>query len=103
MHGVKKVAPHQFGQMTYSRALELCAYGPRSARGRKSWPHVLSPEGRGGGGRQYRSHHSGPQDWAAALLSVGKRNVRARRHRATGPDLASVTRRSADAPHREQA
>ena len=40
-------APHQFGRMTHARAIvggEACM---RGGRGRKSWPHVLSPRGEG--------------------------------------------------------
>jgi len=61
--GVEKVAPHQFGQMTYGRSLKVCACGSRSVRGRKSWPHILSPEGRGGGARPSPSSRPGPEDW----------------------------------------
>src|SRR2546425_3360736 len=43
----KKVAPHQFGQMTYGRAIKVEAAAERSGRARKSWPNVLSPDGRG--------------------------------------------------------
>src|SRR5262245_16565526 len=42
------VAPHQFGQMTYGRAVKVEIIGKRVKRDRKSWPHVLSPKGRGG-------------------------------------------------------
>src|SRR5262245_60216427 len=43
----RKVAPHQLGQMTYVRAIPVGARVQLGARGRKSWPRVLSPEGRG--------------------------------------------------------
>jgi hypothetical protein len=46
---VRKVAPHQLGRMTYSRAIDLLASGSRTVRGRKSWPRVLSPEPQGEG------------------------------------------------------
>ncbi len=39
--------PHQFGRMTYDRAIEVSSLGGGSGRGRKSWPHVLSPRGEG--------------------------------------------------------
>ena len=44
----EKVAPHQFGPMTYGCAMEVPPDFFRRVRSRKSWPHVLSPEGRGG-------------------------------------------------------
>src|SRR2546423_15660491 len=43
----REVPPHQFGQMTYGRAIEAEFAVCVGARARKSWPHVLSPEGRG--------------------------------------------------------
>jgi hypothetical protein len=43
----RKVAPHQFGRMTYDRAVGRGTRGGAPARGRKSWPHNLSPPGRG--------------------------------------------------------
>ena len=43
----RKVAPHQFGRMTYDRAFMRPPVAKVGARDRKSWPHVLSPEGRG--------------------------------------------------------
>jgi len=33
--------------MTYDRAIEGTDRGSQRVRGRKSWPHVLSPMGRG--------------------------------------------------------
>ena len=33
--------------MTYDRAIEGTSRGSQRVRGRKSWPHVLSPMGRG--------------------------------------------------------
>src|SRR5262245_35822336 len=45
---VRKVAPHQLGQMTYARATSVGVSVRLGARGRKSWPRILSPEGRGG-------------------------------------------------------
>ena len=42
-----KAPPHQFGRMTYDRAFGDMMHSTGQARGRKSWPHVLSPEGRG--------------------------------------------------------
>src|SRR5262245_27234667 len=44
----RKVAPHQLGQMTYARATSVGVSVRLGARGRKSWPRILSPEGRGG-------------------------------------------------------
>ena len=46
----RKVAPHQFGQMTFGCAIDVIRCGKRALRSRKSWPHVLSPEGRGENG-----------------------------------------------------
>src|SRR5262245_25433035 len=43
----RRVAPHQLGQMTYSRAIPVGVRARVGARGRKSWPRVLSPKGRG--------------------------------------------------------
>src|SRR4029453_12308633 len=40
----------QLGQMTYARAISVGVCGRLGDRGRKSWPRVLSPEGRGGTG-----------------------------------------------------
>src|SRR5207302_4622103 len=43
--------PHQFGRMTYGRAVQVEWVICVRTRARKSWPHVLSPEGRGDGER----------------------------------------------------
>ena len=51
----KEVAPHQLGQMTYGRAIDVVASGSRTLRGRKSWPRVLSPDGERGARRRARS------------------------------------------------
>src|SRR5205814_5500280 len=40
--------PHQFGRMAYDRAMDVSDRCTVEARGRKSWPHVLSPRRRGG-------------------------------------------------------
>jgi hypothetical protein len=37
--------------MTYDRYIERVPVGLPGARGHKSWPHILSPEGRGDGTR----------------------------------------------------
>jgi hypothetical protein len=56
----RKVAPLQFGRMTYGLAIRVRVCGSVNERGRKSWPHVLSPEGRGGtDGRVYEHIASG--------------------------------------------
>src|SRR2546430_9056777 len=46
-----KVPPRQCGRMTYGRIVKAYERGDVAACGRKSWPHVLSPEGRGNGER----------------------------------------------------
>src|SRR6188474_2713760 len=55
--------------MTYDRAIEGTGRGSQRARGRKSWPHVLTPTGRG--------RSAGPMMSAraphAALLPLGRR------------------------------
>ena len=90
----EKVAPHQFGQMTYVRAISAGANFQRGARGRKSWPHVLSPREReqtaaaphpaplpasGERGRQLRSSHAIETD--ADTLDAGAFGVNRDRYR----------------------
>ena len=80
---VEEVAPHQFGRMTYGRAIESIACGYEDCRGRKSWPHVLSPKGRGErwlresagmniNGKAYRTIWLGTDGWSVEIIDQTK-------------------------------
>ena len=66
-----KAPPHQFGRMTYDRAFGDMMHSTGQARGRKSWPHVLSPEGRGNQEPDTIGHDAGRNEDGEAREACG--------------------------------